>query len=88
MRSLKTKKPKKYWELINSDKPSLGSGNIPIEEFQRHFEVLGSRNISDETLHGEGSTNLGLDLDNLKNEAINGEFPVEEVTLTCYCVIL
>lgn len=72
-------KPKEYWELINYDKPSLGSGNKPIEEFQRHFEALVSQNISDGTPHGEGRVNLGLDLDNLKNEAINGEFTVEEV---------
>ena len=81
LRLLKNKNPKDYWNLINTDNTSNTIGNVSIEEFQQHFEELGTQNLTVESLCREDIRILDQHLPNdIDNENLNSEFTIEEVT--------
>ena len=72
LKTLKTKDPREFWQILNQGKKKVKTGNIPLINLQNHFSVLGAdKRDKKEPLQEPQNQQL--------NETLNVPFTTEEI---------
>ena len=72
LKTLKSKNPREFWQILNQGKEKSKMGNIPLADLQTHFSVL-SANKNDKTEPVREPQNQQI------NKSINVFFTIEEL---------
>ena len=72
LKTLKTKNPREFWQILNQGKEKSKTGNIPLTDLQTHFSVLSAnKNDKKEPLREPQNQQI--------NRSINVFFTIEEL---------